>query len=177
MPPVLTSVNGWPVLQAGSPKLHTWVIPARTGEVRIRLRNGSAGFLLAHFLLWFAEVVEPLRGGITDDWGWAVRPVRGMTTGYSNHSSGCAADVNATKHPLGAEGTFTPRQVRLIRRRLRWMGVLVWGGNYHFRKDPMHFEIVQPLDVCERRARRLTRTPRGIRILRANPGQRKVIYS
>lgn len=174
---VPTSVNGWPVLQATSPLLHTWVIPARTGEVRIKLRNGSAGFLLAHFLLWFAERVEPLRGGITDDWGYARRPVRGQSTGFSNHAAGCAADVNATKHPLGVAGTFRPWQVKRIRRRLGWMRVLAWGGNYTRRKDEMHFEIAQPLDVCERRARRLMRTPRGQRILRANPGQRRVILS
>lgn len=174
---MITAQNGWPVLPAGSPKLHTWVIPARNGEVRIRLRNGSAGFLLAHWLLWFAETVEPLHGGITDDWGWALRPVRGMTTGYSNHAAGCAADMNATKHPLGVTGTFKPWQVKRMRRRLRWLRVLAWGGNYGGRKDEMHVEIVQPLPVCERRARRLSKTPRGIRLLRANPGQRKVIYS
>lgn len=174
---VPTSANGWPVLQAGSPLLHTWVIPARTGEVHIRLRNGSAGFLLAHWLLWFAERVEPLHGGITDDWGWALRPVRGQSTGFSNHAAGCAADMNATKHPLGKAGTFTPAQVKRMQRRLRFLRVLVWGGNYTYRKDEMHVEVVQPLAVCERRARRLSKTPRGIRLLRANPGQRKVIYS
>jgi hypothetical protein len=177
MPVVPTSVNGWQVLQPTSPLLHTWVIPARTGEVRIKLRNGSAGFLLAHFLLWFAERVEPLHGGIVDDWGYALRPVRGSTTGYSNHASGCAADVNATKHPLGVAGTFSPGQTQRIRRRLRWLRVLAWGGNYTRRKDEMHFEVVQDLTTCERRARRLSKTPRGIRLLRANPGQRKVIYS
>ena len=72
-----TSQNGWPVLASTSPKLHTWVIPARTGYVRLRLRNGSAGFLLAHFLLWFAETIEPLKGRVLDDWGWApLRPIR-----------------------------------------------------------------------------------------------------
>jgi hypothetical protein len=175
----MTSQNGWPVLQATSPLLHTWVIPARNGEVRIKLRNGSAGFLLAHFLLWFAERVEPLHGGIADDWGWALRPVRGQSTGFSNHAAGCAADANATKHPLGVQGTFSPTQAHRIRRRLRLVmrGTVRWGGDYVNRKDEMHFEVVEALATCERRARRLMNTPRGIRLLRANPGQRAVIKS
>lgn len=175
---VATSQNGWPVLQADSSWLHRWVIPARNGSVTLTLRSGSAGFLLAHFLLWYAETVEPLKGKTADDWGYALRPIRGQTTGYSNHAAGCAADANSIKHPLGASGTFSPRQVKKIHARLSWMrGVIRWGGDYEHRLDPMHFEIVQGLSVCERLARRLTLTPRGLRILRANPGQRKVIFS
>lgn len=175
---VATSQNGWPVLPDDSSYLHRWVIPARNGSVTITLRNGSAGFLLAHYLLWFSETIEPLKGKVADDWGHAVRPIRGQDTGYSNHASGCAADANATRHPLGAVGTFSAKDVKKIRARLSWMrGVIRWGGDYEHRKDPMHWEVVQGLSVCERLARRLTLTPRGLRILRANPGQRKVIFS
>lgn len=172
-----TSQNGWPVLTADSLKLHTWTIPARNGAFKLRLRNGSAGFLLAHFALWFAEVIEPVAGKVLDDWGYALRPVRGQTTGYSNHAAGCAADLNSTEHPLGVAGTFDRSQVAAIHKRIYWLGALRWGGDYQRRKDEMHFEIVQDLAFCERRARRLCATPRGLRILRANPGQRAVIFS
>jgi hypothetical protein len=171
-----TSQNGWPVLEAGSPLLHTWVIPAKTGAVRITMRNGSAGFLLAHFLLWFAEKVQPLAGKVADDWGYAYRPIRGQSSGFSNHASGTAADGNAVEHPLGRIGTFQGTKIAAIRRRLRFYGGAIrWGGDYQGRKDEMHYEIVQTLGYCEGLAKRLMRTPRGRRILKANPDQRAVI--
>lgn len=178
-----TSQNGWPALAPDSPRLHMWTIPARTGAVRIRLRDGSAGFLLALMLLWLAEKIEPLAGGVLDDWGYAYRPVRGSTTTLSNHSSGTAADANATRHPLGVRGTFRFRvrgklaEVRIRARLLMFAGTVRWGGEYHGRPDEMHFEINAPLPACEKAARRLMRTKRGRRLLKANPGQRLVIRS
>jgi hypothetical protein len=173
-----TSQNGWPVLEPDSHRLHSWVIPAKSGTVTIRLREGSAGFLLAHLLLWFADVVEPLRGKVLDDWGYAFRPIRGATTGWSNHASGTAADANSTKHPLSLRGTFKPLQYAKIRTRLLlYRGCIRWGGDYVNRADEMHFEINKPLARCEHRARRLSRSPRGKRLLKANPGQRDVIFS
>lgn len=173
-----TSQNGWPVLSTGSAKLHTWVIPARSGEFRIRLRGGSAGFLLAHFLLWFAETIETVAGKVLDDWGHAVRPVRGQTTGYSNHASGTAFDVNSLKHPLGKRGTFTRWQYAKMRARLAlYQGCIRLGIDYQNRPDEMHGEINKPLPTCERVAKLLMRTWRGKRLLEANPGQRAVILS
>lgn len=172
------SQNGWPVLLAGSAKLHTFVIPASTGTFTIRLRGGSAGFILAHFLLWFAETIEPVLGKVLDDWGHAVRAVRGQTSGYSNHASGTAFDVNSLKHPLGVRGTFSRWQYVKMRARLVvYRGCIRLGIDYRNRPDEMHGEINKPLATCERVARLLMRTPRGKRILAANPGQRKVILS
>lgn len=172
-----TSQNGWPVLAGDSHKLHTWLIPAKNGVISIKLRNGSAGFLIAHFLLWFAERVEPLAGKIVDDWGWAPRPIRGSTV-TSNHASGTAADANATQHPLGARLTFLVWQSWRIRRRLKqYGGALRWGGDYRNRADEMHVELDRSLNTAEHVARRLMNTKRGKRILAANPSQRAVILS
>lgn len=172
-----TSQNGWPALATDSPLLYTWTIPAKSGERKIRLRNGSAGFILCHFLLWFAEVIEPLAGGILDDWGYAYRPIRGQSTELSNHASGTAADANAIKHPLGRSGTFGIRAIRIRLRLKLYRGALRWGGDYNGRKDEMHFELDQPLPDVEKVARRLMSTPRGKRLLAANPTQRAVIQS
>jgi hypothetical protein len=50
--------------------------------------------------------------------------------------------VNATWHPLGVRGTFTPAQVAEIHRILAETGDVVrWGGDYEGRPDEMHFEI------------------------------------
>lgn len=170
---MVTSQNGWAPLSSDSPKLHTWQI----GDTALRLRNGSAGFLLAHLALWFDERVEDLDGRILDDWGYAFRPIRGYVA-LSNHASGTAMDLNATQHVLGAEDTFTDEEERRISRRLRlYGGCIRWGGDYRGRKDEMHFEINRDLKACERRARALLTTPRGKTILSANPGQRRVILS
>lgn len=172
-----TSANGWEVLEYGSSRLRRFTIPARTGSIVITMRDGSAGFLLAHWLLWWAEVIEPLAGRIMDDWGHAVRPVRGQTSGYSNHASGTAADTNAVQHPLGTY-TLSATVLRKLRRRLRlYLGALRHGAFYGGRVDQMHVEVDAKLSACERRAKVLMRTPRGRRILAANPGLRAVILS
>ncbi len=174
------SQNRWDALPSSSSRLHTWVVPG--GHTRLRLRNGSAGFLLIHCALWFDQRVEDIddnyRNGQLDDWGYAYRPVRGYESNLSNHSSGTAIDLNATEHPIGREGTFTDAEERAIRQRLElYAGAIRWGGDYRGRKDEMHFEIDQPLAAVERVARRLIDSKRGKRILKANPGQRAVILS
>ncbi len=172
-----TSQNGWRVLPAGDGSLHKWIIPG-TGR-HLVLRDGAAGFLLVYFALWFHHKIERLNEGVWDEWGWAPRPIRGSTT-TSNHASGTAIDLNATRHPLGVatNATFTKKQQRKIRRQL-WMffGTLRWGGDYKRRPDAMHFEIDRAAGEVERLARILMKTPRGRKILRVNSGQRKVIKS
>jgi hypothetical protein len=176
--PLATSQNHWPALPAGSDKLYEWEIPARSGTFTLLLRNGSAGFLLAHFALWFADVIEPVMAKLLDDWGFAYRYVRGYSATLSNHASGTAMDLNATSHPLGKTGTFKPWQVVKIRARLLiYRGCLRWGGDYLGRKDEMHTEINADLAACEKRARALMKTKRGLRILEANPTQKAVILS
>lgn len=173
-----TSQNGWPALPPSSNLLHTWVIPAPSGTTKLRLRGGSAGFLLCHLALWFDDAVEDLMEPVLDDWGFAFRAVRGFETTLSNHASGTAMDLNATDHPLGLTGTFTQHEIDLIHKRLRlYRGVIRWGGDYQNRKDAMHFEVNDDLREAERVARRLINSPRGKRLLRANPGQKAVILS
>lgn len=176
-----TSQNRWPVLQPSSSKLYTWVIPAKNGTFKLRTRNGSAGFLLAYLALWFSEVLEDVtRGKTLDDWGYAYREIRG-SSGWSNHASGTAIDLNALTHPLGKvrTGIFRYRsKVDALHARLRFMrNTIRWGGDYHGRKDEMHFEVNVNITVAEREAKRLLKTWRGQRLIKANPSQKKVIYS
>lgn len=178
-----TSQNGFPALSPGSRFLHLWQIPE--ADRHFLLRNGSAGYILAHWALYFHEKVEPLDTGVWDDWGFAFRPIRGGSTTLSNHASGTAEDLNATQHVLGKRGTFRNRTVRgraaqiVIRARMRWLyrGCIRWGGDYKNRADEMHFEINRDIRACERVAKRLLRTPRGKRVIAANPSQRAVIFS
>lgn len=109
----------------------------------IKLRCAAAcGPILAAFAAEFHKTVEPIDEGTLDDWGYAYRPVRGQTTGLSNHASGTAIDINATKHPLGKEHTFTAPQEVILQALVKKYG-LRWGGNYKTRKDDMHFEVIE----------------------------------
>ena len=74
--------------------------------------------------------------------------------------------------------TLTKVQKAKIWIRLKlYSGVLRSGAFYSGRVDEMHTEINKPLAAAEKVARRLMKTPRGKRILKANPGQERVILS
>jgi hypothetical protein len=162
---VATSQNGYSVLfDAGQTKV--WSIPGT--DRHFRLRPGDAGYVLACLALWWHRHIEPIDVGQWDDWGWAVRPVRGQTSGYSNHASGTAIDVNATRHPLGSAGTIA--KMGLLRARVfgYCRGVVRAGAFYSGRKDEMHVEINKPMAAVSRLARRISRTPLGREVIAAN---------
>ncbi|GAA4075799.1 M15 family metallopeptidase [Nocardioides kongjuensis] len=175
-----TSQNGYPALDGRVtgplPRLRVWRIPG-TGR-HLALRDGSTGFLLVHLAMWFDRKVEDIDAGVWDEWGYAFRPVRGYVA-LSNHASGTAMDLNATQHPLGRADTFSPAEEKLILSRVNgfYAGCIRWGGEYRGRPDEMHFEIDRGIGACERKARALLDSPRGRKILAANPGARKVIES
>jgi len=145
-------------------------------ERHFDLRAGAMGFILMHFILWFHETIEHLDvNKVWDEWGHAVRPVRGQTVGYSNHAGGGAADLNSVMHPRGAapSKSFSVRQMRNIRLWLqtaKYAGTLAWGGDWRL-PDGMHVEITSvSMKRIKKVARALAKTPRGKRILAANPG-------
>ncbi|CAB4698933.1 MAG: hypothetical protein F2667_04370 [Actinobacteria bacterium] len=181
-----TSLNGWAVIDAVDtdgpfPRLRKGIVPG-TGR-HLYVRDGSVALVLLHLALWFHEVIEPLSPEKTwDDWGWAKRPPRGSTTGYSNHASGTAVDLNATQHPQGVAiaSTFTPGQVQDIRDRLTdvYGDLIDWGGAWRH-PDGMHFEVAPGVTLAqvEKLARRLLDTDRGKRVVAENPGLRAVVLS
>ncbi len=152
-----TSQNGYIANDISRTKV--WTVP---GTVRtVRLRFGAPGELLTLWAAWFHEEIEDIEAGIFDDWGYAERPIRGSTTTLSNHASGTALDLNATRHPLGVPTTrtFTDAQIKKIRARLRdFDGCIRWGGDYQNRPDAMHFEIVASVEKCEATVKKL-KTP------------------
>lgn len=171
------SQNGYPALERGGSTLYRWVVPGT--DRYFQLRHGSTGFLLCHFIKYFHDKIEPLNkvGEPWDDWAYAYRPIRGSSV-TSNHASGTAVDLNATKHPLGRFGTFgILARTRINLRLLIYRGCIRWGGDYVGRKDEMHFEIDKGITLCEKVARRLSKTKRGKAILKANPGMEAVIFS
>lgn len=131
-----TSQNGWPVYTSGShPDLVA--IPKVVG----RVRRGDVATIFIYLVDRFDREVEDVDEG-RDEWGYAYRAIRGKTSGYSNHASATALDLNAMQHPLGKVNTYTPAQRVALRRILNDLdGVVRWGGDYSGRKDEMHFEI------------------------------------
>jgi uncharacterized protein YukE len=134
------SQNGWPV----NPPRGARTIPGT--NVRVNVADGPAGDVLMHVLGQVSSRVEDIsldsQAGERDDWGYAERNVRGSGD-ISNHASATAVDMNATRHVLGAQGTFTTEQSTEIRRILGEVdNVVRWGGDYTGRRDEMHFEII-----------------------------------
>jgi len=135
---MLTSYNGWPASKDQA-EINIKPYPVKGTNLKIRCAEG-AGELLAAFAAEFHTLIEPIDAGALDDWGYCFRMVRGTTDKLSNHSSGTAIDLNATKHALGKVGTFDAAKVPMIQALAKKYG-LTWGGDYRNRKDEMHFEI------------------------------------
>ena len=133
------SANGWPASKYPA-DINVQLFPVVGAKTRLRA-EATAGRILSAFAAEFHAKVEPIDTGDLDDWGYCYRPVRGDTAKLSNHASGTAIDLNATRHPLGKINTFTAEQQATIRLLCKRYG-LKWGGDYKTRKDDMHFEIV-----------------------------------
>lgn len=145
-----SSQNGWPA--SDEPRtigVEAYAIPGT--KIKIRCAKKVAP-LIINFCAEFNEKVEKLEGGALDDWGYSYRAIRGQEDAgnLSNHASGTAVDLNATKHPLGKRNTFSDTQEITIRSLAKKYG-LRWGGDYKNRADEMHFEIaLTPVQVKER---------------------------
>lgn len=134
----LLSQNNWIASKDASEiGIKSYAVPGTALKLRCAEKVAP---LLIGFAAEFHALIEPLDQGTLDDWGYCFRMVRGTTDKLSNHSSGTAIDLNASKHPLGQIGTFEAGKVPMIRALAHKYG-LTWGGDYRSRKDEMHFEI------------------------------------
>lgn len=137
-----TSQNGWPVYTTTDNFVRTEV-----AGVKFWSATPDVAVVLDDFTLWYHENIEPITLPVKeapgyDDWSYAVRPIRGQSTGYSNHGSATARDLNATRHPRGVKGTHTADERMKIKNRLtRYGGVLRHGEFYSGTIDGMHVEI------------------------------------
>lgn len=144
----MKSQNGWPVRTSSSGLVPlSWV----TG----RVVPGDVHTVFDYLCRRFHDEVEPIT--TAHSWGYAYRAIRGQTSGYSNHASGTAIDLNAPAHPLGKRGTFSKAEAQRIRAILADLdGAVRWGGNYSGRPDEMHFEINVDAAELARVAQRIT---------------------
>lgn len=144
---MVASQNGW---RANDPSVVSRrQIPGT--NVWLTVHNGPSGDLLLEVASQFDKYVQDIdtaAGGLADDWGFAARPIVGSTQ-LSNHASGTAIDLNATKWPLGTDPSvnLNATQINRVRQIIERTGNVVrWGGDYIGRKDPMHFEINDGMD-------------------------------
>jgi hypothetical protein len=146
--PERRSANGWTVLESPPPPVE---VPGT--DIKVRVRPGDVATVLTYVAARFHAEVERLDLPVEEDpgrdeWGWAWRPIRGQSSGFSNHAAGCAIDLNATRHPRGVRSTFTAAQKRAVRKILAstfdaqtGRNVVRWGEDYRTTVDGMHFEI------------------------------------
>lgn len=142
------SYNGWPA----SPTLPTRVITPVPGVSFRIVDNPNVATVFTYLVQRYDKDVEPLKGPVADDWGFAYRPDRNNPNALSCHASGTAIDLNATHHPndTPASRNLTAEQIRTINEILAELdGAVTWGGEpggkYGWRagttSDPMHYEI------------------------------------
>jgi len=146
--PGLKSSNGWPASKDPAEiGVKSYPIPG-TG-IKIRCAEAVAP-LLVGLAAEFHKEIEAIDKGALDDWSYNFRMIRGSTDSLSNHASGTALDLNANRHPLGKENTFSPENAaKCISLAAKWG--CKWGGSYIHRRDDMHFEInLTPKQVKER---------------------------
>jgi hypothetical protein len=134
---LLKSQNNWTASKDAA-EIEIISVPIKGTKIKVRCAKAVAP-LIAGFCAEFHELIEPIDEGSLDDWGYCFRMVRGSTDNLSNHSSGTAVDLNATRHRLGRKGTFPNEKVPMIRALAKKYGML-WGGDFR-RYDEMHFEI------------------------------------
>jgi len=134
---MLTSYNGWPASKEQAEiGIKSYPVPGTL--IKLRCAEKVAPLLIG-FAAEFHNLIEPLDVGANDDWGFCYRMVRGTADKLSNHASGTAIDLNASRYPLGKQ-TFDPGKVPMLRALTKKYG-LTWGGDYKGRKDEMHYEI------------------------------------
>ena len=137
------SINGWPVIQGyGDPRLSTGKVPGANRKLTCR-KEALPLFLAlaADYHRW----VAPIDQGTLDDWGYSYRPSR-VSDAWSNHASGTAIDLNASKE--GSRSLANRKwysvagRMDQIKRIKRIYPIVNWGGDWSDRYyDPMHWEL------------------------------------
>lgn len=135
------SYNGWPGIPAGQTSRLTTIepVPGR----KFRVLAGDVAVIFGWLIRRYHNEVEPIDTGVLDDWSYNYRTVREGSS-LSNHASGTAVDLNATRHPFkrSASQSMTPAQIARCRAIIedtkvdgrpvmRWIEV----------GDPMHWEV------------------------------------
>lgn len=144
-----TSINGWPVLRPSNNALKTFVVPGT--KRKMTLRADTAPLLLA-LAADYHKTIARIDGPGLDDWGYSFREARAANA-WSDHSSGTAMDLNASKEGRQGRGPLAwwKQQRRALKARalkakykyVIWGGASALGGDYQKARywDWMHWAL------------------------------------
>lgn len=144
----------------------SWGEPGLSRTVKVPVPGGGIQLNVRPELeVVFTELVRRLhaarvragRSPLTSSGGYHKRKISG-TNRWSNHSWGLAADFNAAANPYSYKyrSDFPADETRAIARSLGFR----WGGDYLFKKDPMHFEFTGSRAEAAEITRRLLAGPK-----------------
>ena len=138
-----STINGWPLIKSyGDPQLVRVKIPGTTRSLTLQ---EDVAPLLAHFVRQYHNRIRKIdkKGDVFDDWSYSEPREGNAAPGqWSDHSSGTAVDLNATKE--GAQGprnrdwwmkrstrvrTLGQKRYKVMNRMIRKHEVLMWGGS------------------------------------------------
>jgi hypothetical protein len=134
------STNGWPaskVPQAlGAVTYDVPGVPNRrftTVEV--------AAPLFKYLIRRFHYEVDPLTGGVFDEWSYNYRPIR-TGSALSCHASATAVDLDATQFPMGRANMTRIQRAKVKQILGSTFRQFRWGGDFRMPyTDEMHFEL------------------------------------
>lgn len=134
------SLNGWPVIPSRADKrLKTGTVPGL--NLRLTCHKDALPVLLAVAAEVHERVHSLTRNNAAgqDEGGYTYREA-GISSGYSNHASGTAIDLNWRMWPMFKDAMTAKQKAacRLIAR--DFSPIVAWGGEWS-RKDQMHWEI------------------------------------
>lgn len=131
----LITENGWP--QIDSTQLQRGLVPGLNG-VQIELRAGDVSDVLRAWMIWYDRNVEDIEANYLprDEWGWSAT----NSVWNSNHLSGTAVDINATKYPMGSHNMPAAKADKVREGQRLFDGKVFWGSVWD-NPDEMHFQI------------------------------------
>lgn len=156
-----TSINGWPVLQPTSTRLVTKTIPGTTRKIKLR---GDVAPLFLALAADYHKKIAPIDTGTFDDWGYAYREANAADA-WSDHSSGTAMDLNATKEGRMGTGPYSwwnsfnrALKARTLKAKYGlfiWGGAASLGGDYRLARnyDWMHWALKPGTNIQQVRAK------------------------
>ena len=170
-----TSLNGWPVLFAGDPRIKTGTIPGTTRT--LTMRDACLPLFLHFCAAWNTEMPTRLKldHGPVD--GLEVRQAR-ASNGYSDHASGTAVDLRydilKADHQLHMTTAETAILKRILSRYVTADGHHVLANGYVWKvggfADEMHTELSQQWDKSNGAKRNTTAADVAEVIKRLNIG-------
>lgn len=137
-----TTINGWKLLEPSAPELVTVKVPGTKRSLRL---HKDVAPIAAHFVARYHKTIRKIdkKGDVFDDWSYAAPREGNAAPGqWSDHSSGTAVDINATRE--GAQGpgnrswwmkrskrlrTLGRKRYKIMQKLLANHEVFMWGGS------------------------------------------------